>query len=137
LEIQAFHTTHLESIDKRRYSFGDVSLLIPIALLILCIPLVLAVLRANELFLLKLRAGRMTLTRGRVPSKLLDDIVDILQRGQITDVDVRGVVEDNRPRLYVFGKQPPGAVKQQLRNVISLWPVAKIRNAPKRRRRSP
>ena len=109
------------------------SLLIPTFLLILCIPLVLAVLRANELFFLHVRGGRVRLRRGRMPTQLFEDITDILQRGGINDVDVRGVVEDNHPRLYVFGTQPPAAVKQQLRNAISLWPVAKIRNAPKKR----
>ncbi|MFP6685442.1 MAG: DUF3634 family protein [Polyangiaceae bacterium] len=109
------------------------SLLIPALLLVLCIPLVLAVLRANELFFLHVRDGRLRLRRGRMPRPLFDDIADILARGGITDVDVRGVAEDNHPRLYVFGKQPPATVKQQLRNAISLWPVTKIRNAPKQR----
>jgi hypothetical protein len=107
------------------------SLILPLLLLLGLIPLVLALLRANELFCLRVREGRVRVVRGRIPPKLLTDIGDILRRpAPIEDVVLRVVVEDRAPRVYVQGELSD-AQRQQLRNVVSMWPVAKIRNAPK------
>lgn len=107
------------------------SLIIPLLLLLGLIPLVLALLRANELFCLRMREGRLRIVRGRLPQKLLNDISDILRRPAPADeVVVRVVIEDRAPRVYVQGELSD-AQKQQLRNTVSMWPVVKIRNAPK------
>jgi hypothetical protein len=108
-----------------------VSLLIPLALLVLSIPLVLALLRANELFLVRVRGGKARLVRGRIPPKLLSDIRDVTADTGMGDAEVRAVVEGGKAALYVHGRQVPREARQRLRNTISLWPVAKIRNAPK------
>ena len=106
-------------------------LLIPLGLLLALTPLFVTLMRANELFYLRLRDGRLMMKRGRIPRGLFDDVEDILKRGGVENIDVRGVVEDRGARIYLFGVQPRGGVKQQLRNAISLWPLAKIRHAPK------
>lgn len=111
------------------------SLLIPLALLLLSIPLVLAIMRANELFLVRWERGRLRLVRGRIPQRLLDDIADVLgpKKGGAapSGVTVRGVVEEQRPRVYVVGAISDDQ-RQRLRNTVGTWPVAKIRNAPRR-----
>ena len=107
------------------------SLVIPLLLLLGLIPLVLALVRANELVCLRARGGKVTIVRGRIPPRLLGDIGDILGRPGTPDVTLRIVVEDRNPRTYVEGELSD-AQRQQLRNVIAQWPVAKLRNAPKR-----
>jgi hypothetical protein len=109
-------------------------LLIPLLLLILCIPLVLGLLRINELFFLRVRNGKLRLVRGRIPPRLLADIEDIVEMTAVRAADVRAVIESGSPAIYVHGEKVPRAFRQRLRNTISLWPLAKIRNAPKRRR---
>lgn len=110
------------------------SLLIPLALLLLCIPLVVGMLRINELFFLRIRAGRLRFVRGRIPQGLLDDIGDVVSTTGVENAEVRAVIEGGSPAIYVHGQQVPRAFRQRLRNTISLWPLAKIRNAPRRRR---
>ena len=107
------------------------SLLLPLALLLLVIPLVLALVRANELFCLRVCGERTAIARGRIPQGLLDDINDILRRPPVDRATLRAVVEDGVPRFYVEG-EITDAQRQQLRNILSMWPVAKIRNAPRR-----
>ncbi len=108
------------------------SLVIPLLLLLAAVPLVLALLRANELFCLRVRGKRVTVVRGRIPQRLLDDIGDVFAANP-AEATLRVVLEDQRARVYAEGDLSD-AVKQRLRNVVSLWPVAKIRNAPKPRR---
>lgn len=103
------------------------SLVIPLLLLLGLIPLVLALLRANELVCIRAMGDRVTVVRGRVPPRLLADIGDILRRPPVDDVTIRIVVEDRSPRIYAEGELSD-AQKQQLRNVVGSWPVAKIRN---------
>ncbi|WP_437295224.1 DUF3634 family protein [Sorangium sp. So ce426] len=108
------------------------SLLIPVALLALVVPLVVALLRANELFCVRVEGRNVRLLRGRVPQRLLDDITDVLRAAPVGRGAVRVVVEDRRARVHVEGDISPEQA-QQLRNTVSMWPVPKIRAAPKRR----
>ncbi|WP_437673473.1 DUF3634 family protein [Sorangium sp. So ce131] len=109
------------------------SLLIPLALVAVAVPLLLALLRANELFFLRVEGRHVRVLRGRLPQRLLDDIVDVLRAAPVGRGAVRVVVEDRRPRVYMEGDITPEQA-QQLRNTVSMWPVAKIRAAPRRRR---
>lgn len=108
------------------------SFLIPLALLAVTLPLVVALLRANELFYVRVEGRNVRLLRGRLPQRLLDDIVDVLRARPIRRGAVRVVVDDRRPRVHVEGDISPEQA-QQLRNTVSMWPIAKIRAAPKRR----
>jgi hypothetical protein len=108
------------------------SLLIPILMLLGTIPLVVALLRANELFYLRLRSGRLTLVRGRIPQQLLNDLAEVLRDPEVAEGSLRGVVEDRRVRLYAEADLTD-AQRQRLRNIVGGWPVARVRNAPGRR----
>src|SRR3954469_10250651 len=104
--------------------------LVAIVFLLLSIPLVLAIMRANELFFLRIRNGNVAVGRGRIPQRLLDDIADTV-RG-VDRAPLRGVVEDRRPRLYAEGPLT-AEQKQRLRNLIGTWTAAQIRSAPRPR----
>jgi hypothetical protein len=108
------------------------SLLIPLALLLLSTPLVVALLRANELACVRFDGRNVRLRRGRLPQRLLDDITDVLHSEPVSRGAIRVVVEDKRPRVYVEGGLSPEQA-QRLRNTVSMWPVAKLRAAPRRR----
>lgn len=105
-------------------------LAIALLLLLLTIPLVVALMRANELFCLKIQGGKVRVARGRIPPALLGDLTDILGAPRVMEGTLRGVVEDRAVRVYAEAELTD-AQKQQIRNVVGRWPVAKIRNAPK------
>ena len=106
------------------------TLVVALALLVLSTPLVLAIVRANELFFLRVHGGRISVRRGRIPQRLLDDMADVLPN--VERATLRGVVEGGRPRLYAEGEL--GAEqKQRLRNLIGTWSTAQIRAAPRPR----
>lgn len=108
------------------------SLVIPLLLLVLSIPLVIALVRINELFVIEVSEGKAKVLRGRIPPGLLDDIDDIVSRLEVPAATIRAVSEDGRAAIYVHGKGLPRGLRQRLRNTISQWPLAKIRSAPKR-----
>ncbi len=102
-------------------------------LVLLSIPLLIGLMRINELFCLEWRDGKLRVRRGRIPQRLLDDINDVLERARIDHVVLRAVIEDGRATFAAKGVDLPGHVRQRLRNTLALWPLAKIRNAPRRR----
>jgi uncharacterized protein DUF3634 len=106
------------------------SLLIPALLVALSIPLVIALVRANELFYLRVRGEEVRAVRGRIPPALLSDIRDIVRAAPFGEGSIRGVVEDRRVQIYAEGELSQ-AQRQQLRNVVAMWPIAKIRAAPR------
>ena len=106
------------------------SLALSILLLILGVPLVVALLRINELFLVRVRGGKVRVVRGRIPQALLNDFAEILRDPPLEECSLRGVVEDRRLRIYPEGALNEGQ-RQRIRNVVAGWPVAKIRNAPR------
>ena len=108
-------------------------LAIVLLLLLATAPLVVALLRANELFYLRIHdAGRIRIARGRIPQRLLDDITDVLKQPVVTRGTLRGVSEDGRVRLYAEAELTD-AQRQRLRNVIAGWAVTQVRNAPRPR----
>jgi Protein of unknown function (DUF3634) len=109
------------------------SLLVALAFALLATPLILALVRANELFYLRIRGGRVFVRRGRIPQRLLDDISDVVRT--VESATLRGVVEGGKPRLYAEGELR-SEERQRLRNVIGTWSTTQIRNAPRPRRRS-
>jgi hypothetical protein len=106
-------------------------LAVVLLLLLATVPLVVALLRANELFCLRMRGdGRLRIARGRIPRRLLGDIADVLKEPAVTRGTLRGVSEDGRVRLYVEAELTD-AQRQRLRNVVATWPVATVRAAPR------
>ncbi len=107
-------------------------LVLALVLLVALSPLVVALLRANELFYLRYAGGRLRVARGRIPQALLDDIADVLRDPPVEAVGIRGVSEDGRAVLYAEGALGEGQ-RQRLRNVVARWPVVRIRSAPRPR----
>lgn len=110
-------------------------LLFAVGALALTMPLVIGLMRINELFLVRVHHGNARLVRGRAPQRLFDDLADILARPVVGRATLRAVSEDRRPRLYAEGDLSVEQ-KQRLRNVIGTWTVQQIRTAPPRRRRA-
>ncbi|HZO16295.1 MAG TPA: DUF3634 family protein [Polyangiaceae bacterium] len=102
-------------------------------LALVAMPLIVAITRANELFALRISQGRLSLVRGRIPPRLFEDIGDVLRRAGVEKASLRAVSENGRAAVR---GDLPAVVMQRLRNTISLWPVAKIRNASMKRSRS-
>jgi hypothetical protein len=92
----------------------------------------IALLRANELFCLRLAEGRVRVVRGRIPQGLLDDVADVLRRPPLVAGTLRGVSEGGRAVIRTTAPISD-AQRQQLRNVLAQWPVPRIRNAPRPR----
>ena len=107
-------------------------LAIALLLLLFTAPLVVALLRANERFCLRLRGGRLRIARGRIPQRLLDDIGDVVGDPPGAEGTLRGVSEDGRVRLYAEADLSE-AQRQRLRNVLGQWSVTQVRNAPRAR----
>ena len=84
--------------------------------------------RANELFYLSVRDGDVLLVRGRIPVRLRQDLVDVLQRAGVRDASVRAVRSSGHSRLVVSGVDE--GVAQRLRNAFGVHPVQKLRAAP-------
>jgi hypothetical protein len=110
-----------------------IPLLVALAALLLSTPLVLALVRANEIFFLRVREGNVRISRGRLPQRLLDDVIEVMQRPAVSRAELRAVNEGGRPRLYADGELSPEQ-KQRLRNVIGTWTLQQLRSAPKARR---
>ena len=97
-----------------------------IVLVAALLPLALAIARSNELFCLELRDGRLTLKRGRIPPRLLDDFRDVLTGSRARRAVIRAVTWDRLPRLEVRGELTEDEL-QRLRNVLGTYPLAKLR----------
>jgi hypothetical protein len=102
-------------------------LILPLAILLFSIPLVLALVRANEIFYLRIDRGQVRKVRGRIPPKLLEDVRDIIKRKPPETGWIRAVIEDRRVSVYADGELSPEQ-KQQLKNVVGLWPLPKLRS---------
>jgi hypothetical protein len=87
--------------------------------------------RSSQLFVVKIREGRVSFARGRIPPELLADIADIVARAGVIRGVIRGVVSDGAPRLLFQGEMSPG-VQQQLRNVVATFSVSQIRHGKAR-----
>jgi hypothetical protein len=96
-------------------------------LLVLAVPLVVAVQRSTELFVIDVVDGGPRLVRGRLPKRLFGDVADVLERARIRQGRVRVVVEGGAPRVRPDGDWPDGVV-QQLRNVVGTYQLTQIRN---------
>jgi hypothetical protein len=95
--------------------------------LLLAIPLVIAIRRSNELFVLEVNAGVVRVVRGRLPQRLLDDLVDVLERAKNESARIRVIVEDQRPRVVIGGGSLSETRLQQVRNVVGTYKLAQIR----------
>jgi hypothetical protein len=86
--------------------------------------------RARTLFELKFRNGRVTSARGRMPQRLLDDFLVVLPRNHRGQLVVRCTFERDQPQVTLRGFDNAQTL-QQLRNLIGMWPLARLRTAPR------
>ena len=85
----------------------------------------LALGRANELFTLQARQGKLRVLRGRLPPALFSQLAEIAARENLDAVGIRVVSESGLPRLLVSGSARHA--EQALRNVLGRYNVAQIR----------
>lgn len=98
-----------------------------VILALLAAPLLVAITRSNELFVIDVEAGVPRAVRGRLPQRLLDDLADVVRRPRLTSARFKVVAEDRRARLVVVRGEIPPTQLQQLRNVVGTFPLAAIR----------
>ena len=103
--------------------------LVAVVLLLLASPLVIAIIRANELFVVKIEDGKARLMRGRLPPRLLADVSDVVRAGERARLHC--VNEGGKPTLYAEGTLS-SAEKQRLRNLVGVWSVAQIRSGARK-----
>lgn len=84
--------------------------------------------RANEIFCVSVRQGRMLVVRGRLPVALLHDFEDVIRRARVQRATIRAVSTQSHARLVVSGIDEGTA--QRLRNVFGHHPIQKLRAAP-------
>ncbi|HTM44107.1 MAG TPA: DUF3634 family protein, partial [Polyangiaceae bacterium] len=75
-------------------------------LALLCALPVLGAIRANQLFVLRVKRGRLTFLRGRIPQQLFDQIADLARNAP--DCRLIATRDDGRPRLICRGPLDPG-----------------------------
>jgi hypothetical protein len=83
--------------------------------------------RANELFALSARRGKLVLLRGRLPQALFADLAEIAGRAQLDDTEIRALSESGAPRLVLRGA-PNLAAEQASRNLLGRYTVPQIRS---------
>ena len=90
--------------------------------------LALIVRNANLLFVVKIENGKVCHVRGRAPKGLLADLGDVVRARPVKSACLRVTVQDGKAALSGRGdlNEQEG---QRLRNILGLWPVAKIRSA--------
>jgi hypothetical protein len=103
--------------------------LVAVILLLLASPLVIAILRANELFVVDILQGKARLVRGRAPPRLLADVSDVVR--DVARARLHCVNEGGKPTLYAEGMLSP-AEKQRLRNLVGIFSVAQIRSGARK-----
>lgn len=96
-------------------------------------PLILAVTRANEVFVLRVRSGTIVSVRGRLPQRLQHDLEDIVARPASGWGRLKVRSENGRGTVYFWGDFSE-AQRQRARNVVGLWTVKQLRSAPYRKR---
>lgn len=109
-------------------------LLLLAALVLALTPLVLAIRRSTELFVIKVRGGQAHFFRGHIPQGLLDEMADVVRVPPVAHVDLVVVRRDGRPELVVRGTLHPDQA-QRLRNVLGQYSVQRIAAGGSRRGR--
>lgn len=93
-----------------------------VGLLALIALIVWATRRDNEVFRVAIRAGRVTVLRGKVPPSFMADLRDIAR--SVKDGSVRAVKSGGEAQL-VISSSIDERTAQRLRNAFALYPAAK------------
>lgn len=84
--------------------------------------------RETTLFVVRVRDGRISSVRGRLPPRALQEIKDVVARAAVRRAKIRALVRDGHPVVRVSGEFDPGFL-QVLRNVVGQFSVAELRAA--------
>ncbi len=87
----------------------------------------LLVRESRRLLVLRVERGEIVAARGRAPAELFNDLGDALKRARAT-CHVVLVLREGRVAVDVSGSASD-ALRQQLRNVVGRFPVARLRTA--------
>jgi hypothetical protein len=109
-------------------------LLTILALSLLLLPLALSIRRSTELFRVKVRDGKATFVRGRIPASLLSDISDVVRSPPVARAEIWAVRRSGKPRLQTKGELSPEQT-QRLRNIIGTYSLQRIQAGARRARR--
>jgi Protein of unknown function (DUF3634) len=100
-------------------------LLTILALSLLLLPLVISIRRSTELFRVRVRAGKATFVRGRMPPSLLADLSDVVRVPAIERAEIWAVRRSGKARLQTKGELS-AEQSQRLRNVIGTYSLQRI-----------
>lgn len=98
-------------------------LILLLLIAVLVVPFLGLVRRANELFVLDVQQGKVTVLRGRVPPSLLRDARDVLR--DVPRATVTARLENGLPMIRATGL--PEAQLQRLRNVVGRFSKAQMK----------
>ncbi len=84
--------------------------------------------RGREIFVLSVREGQHLLIRGRAPTRLQQELKDVLDRAGVTHATIKAVRSEGHARLSARGVSD--GVMQQMRNVFGTHSVQKLQAAP-------
>ena len=87
---------------------------------------------ATTLFVAVVQRGTIVKLRGTAPKALMRDIAAVVRVRPVSHAQIRVFAEGKQASVQVRGDIGADEV-QRLRNLLGLWPVAKIRSAPYRR----
>lgn len=105
--------------------------LVALLLAMLCVLAVtFAAQRALVIFEIRIHDGRVTRARGRIPQRLLHDLLAVCPRGLDSKLVVQCRSEQGRARVVVAGSTDEDTI-QRMRNLVGLWPLARLKTAPR------
>lgn len=84
--------------------------------------------RMREIFCISVRGGRMLVLRGNIPTPLLQDLGDVLDRAGVTKATVRAVKTSGHAQIRTSGVDEGAA--QRCRNVFGTHPIHRMRSVP-------
>ena len=102
------------------------------ALVLFLLPPIIAIRRAAELFVVKIRRGEAHLFRGRIPQSLLDEIGDVVRSPMVAEAELRVERRGGKPELSIRGELGADQL-QRLRNVLGRYSVQRIAAGGRRR----
>jgi hypothetical protein len=97
---------------------------------LLVLAVTVAARRALTLFVIEIRQGHVVRAHGRIPPALLNDLLVVSPPGLAHRWVVRCRIEQGRARLTTEGPLNQDTL-QQLRNLLGLWPLARLKSAPR------
>lgn len=80
----------------------------------------------NALFVLEVKNGTVRTARGKPPARLVHDMEDVVRKPPVKRATIVVTADGTRARLVAHGALDEARI-QRLRNVLGLYPLAKLR----------